>query len=227
LIQGYFKDDRVYAAQDIGNGYYGPRMTDPPPRTASDPVNPTDNYTHHKTACEKLLKESSLPWTILRVAVVSITDVLGSIDPIIFEIPLDQRLEFVHSKDVARACVNCITADTVGKTLLIGGGKDSQLIQRDFIKGTMAAAGLSVFPESAFIVPEKASDWFYTDFMDTEEAQELLHFQVYSFNDYLKEFRAAMGPIRFITKALSPVIIFILSLKSPYYKKRLLSRIRG
>ncbi len=200
---------------------YGPRMAEPPPRTALDPVHPTDNYTHHKVECERMIKESGLPWTFLRVGVVSVTDVMGSIDPIIFEIPLDQRLEFIHSRDVARACVNALSADVQGKTLLIGGGETCRMLQRDFLKGALGAAGLGVFPDTAFIVPRENSDWFYTDYMDTEESQKLLHYQVCSFADYIMELEEALRFTRIPARLFRPVILFFLSLKSPYYRKHL------
>ena len=202
---------------------YGPRMTDPPPRRATDSANPTDNYTRHKVQCEKMLKESTLPWVTLRVAVVQITSIMGRWDPIIFKIPLDQRTELVSAKDVARACVNALTADAVGKVLLIGGGKSNQMLQRDFMKGVMEAAGIGMLPESAFINPNKnsESDWFYTDYYDTQEAQEVLQFQADTFDDYIKELKGIFGPLRILIQLFSPVIRRFLLLKSPYYKATL------
>ena len=137
---------------------YGPRMSDPPPRTADDPVNPTDHYSSHKVACEGMLRESNLPWTVLRVAAVSVSDVNGSMDPIIFEIPLDQRIEFVHSRDVARACVNSLTEDVTHRVLHVGGGNGSQMLQREFLTRILDATGLGMFPDCAFLSPEKDSE---------------------------------------------------------------------
>jgi len=39
-----------------------------PPRTLSDPVQPTSTYTHHKVECEELVKKSGLDWSVLRIA---------------------------------------------------------------------------------------------------------------------------------------------------------------
>jgi nucleoside-diphosphate-sugar epimerase len=49
---------------------FGETQHKPPPRTVSDPVQPIDNYTHHKVECERLIRESGLDWAILRLAVV-------------------------------------------------------------------------------------------------------------------------------------------------------------
>jgi nucleoside-diphosphate-sugar epimerase len=205
---------------------YGPRMTDPPPRTANDPVNPTDHYSNHKVECEQMLQASGLPWTILRVAAVSVSDLNGRMDPILFEIPLDQRIEFVHSRDVARACVNSLSADAGHKILHIGGGNGSQMLQRDFVKGILEVTGIGMLPEPAFLVPAKDSDWFYTDYMDTEEAQRLLHYQVCTFDDYLEELSSRLGAKKVLARLLSPGIRFFFSMKSPYFRTHCRRKLR-
>ena len=197
---------------------YGPRMSDPPPRTVDEPVNPTDHYSTHKVECEGMLRDSRLPWTVLRVAAVSVSDMNGSMDPILFEIPLDQRIEFVHARDVARACVNALSEDVVRRVLHVGGGNSSQMLQRDFLKRILEATGFGMFPESAFLVPEKDSDWFYTDYMDTEEAQALLHYQVHTFDDYLEEMSKKLGPRKAGARLLGPALRLYFSTKSPYFR---------
>jgi UDP-glucose 4-epimerase len=197
---------------------YGPRMSDPPPRTTDDPVNPTDHYSNHKVECERMLRESGLPWTVLRVAAVSVSKMNGSMDPILFEIPLDQRIEFVHSRDVARACVNSLNEDAVHRVLHVGGGDGSKMLQRDFLNRILKATGFGMFPESAFIVPEKDSDWFYTDYMDTEEAQALLHYQVYTFDDYLDELSKRLGARKAVARLLGPALRLYFCTKSPHFR---------
>lgn len=160
------------------------------------------------------------------MAAVSIPDIMGSMDPIMFEIPLDQRIEFVHAKDVARACVNSITANAENKILHVGGGKDCQMLQRDFMKKIMRAAGVGMLPESAFIKPQEEKDWFYTDFLDTEEAQNLLHYQVLTFEDYLDEIKKTLGPTKYLAQVFSPSIKLALSFKSQYYKDHVKDRFK-
>lgn len=211
-------DTRIKLVFTSSVSVYGPRMTDPPPRTIHEPVNPTDHYSSHKVECERMLQASGLPWTILRVAAVSVSDVNGRMDPILFEIPLDQRIEFVHSRDVARACVNSLSADATHKILHIGGGKGNQMLQRNFLKRLLEATGIGMLPESAFLVPEKDSDWFYTDYMDTEEAQALLHYQVHTFDDYIEELGKKLGRKKVLARLLGPALRLYFSGQSPYFR---------
>ena len=92
-----------------------------PPRTPSDPVQPTSTYTHHKVECEELVKQSGLDWSILRIAFAP--QAAGSFDPVLFQLELDSRLEFVHPRDVGLAMTNAVGSTEIwGKTPLVGGG---------------------------------------------------------------------------------------------------------
>lgn len=204
---------------------YGPCMTLAPPRKADEVPNPTDSYTRHKVACEEMLRESELPWTILRVAAVLIKDAVGGFDPIIFEIPLEQRIEVVHSRDMALACVNCVHGNVTNKILLIGGGNSCQMLQRDFITRLMDVAGVGALPDAAFRMPKNDSDWYYTDFVDSEEAQQLLNYQRHTFDDYLEELREALGARRHIARIFRPGTRFLLSALSPYYRRHLKTKL--
>jgi len=56
-----------------------------------------------------------------------------------------------------------------GKTLLIGGGKKCQMLQKDFITRVLNEVGIGMLPESAF-----TGTPFYTDWMDTSRSQKIL-----------------------------------------------------
>ena len=206
---------------------YGPRMGDPPPRRADEPPRPTDHYTHHKVECEGMLRESDLPWTILRIAAVLVPDVMRSLDPILFEIPLNQRIELIHVEDTARACARAVVSpEATHRTLLIGGGERAQMHQREFLQRVLRAAGLGMLPESAFLVPRAEEEWFYTDYMDTAEAQRLLHYQALGFDDYLEDLRQRLGPLRRgLARLFRPAILFALAFASPYYRRHLRAKV--
>lgn len=192
---------------------YGMRYHEAPPRTAAEEPRPNDNYGRQKMACERLLKESGLPYVILRLAAVPPVSI-STFDPIAFTIHPDTRIEFVHTRDVALALANTIGNDaTYGKILLIGGGKNNQYIYRDWLGGMFENTGIGALPDEAF-----GPDYFYTDWMDTTESQALLKFQRYSWEDYKKEIRALIGWRKFFIVLFRPLIRRYLLSKSPYYK---------
>jgi len=198
---------------------YGPTMHLQPPRTADDPLNPTDTYTGTKVECERIIRESSLPWTILRFAAAPPAELGSDIDSIIFEIPLDQRIEFVHSRDVGIACANAVEAETIGKTLLIGGGKSSQMIQREFVSRIFESMGIGMLPDSAFKVATKPEEYYYTDWLDTEESQRLLQYQTRTFDDYIEEMKSQLGMMKYVAKLFKGQAQKRILKVSPYYKK--------
>jgi nucleoside-diphosphate-sugar epimerase len=126
-----------------------------PPVRVNSPLNPSDNYSSAKVECEKMLRDSGLPWIILRLAAVSVEKVPRKFDTLLFEMPLDQRIEFVSSNDCGVAFTNAVTIDDINKIFLIGGGKECQLLERDFLKGLFDAFGLKMLPEKAFKVAKK------------------------------------------------------------------------
>ncbi|MFX0056327.1 MAG: NAD-dependent epimerase/dehydratase family protein [Candidatus Hermodarchaeota archaeon] len=198
---------------------FGPTMHLQPPRRASDPINPTDTYTQTKMKCETMIRESTIPWTILRLAAVPPLEVNSDIS-VMFEIPLDQRIEFVHTRDVGVAFANSVSAETQGKTLLIGGGKDSQMLQIDFIRKILSASGLNLPPEEAFRTPSKPEEYFYTDWLDTEESQKLLQYQSRTFDEYLEEIKRSLGYKRYLAKLFKGLAMRKIVASSPYIRKK-------
>jgi len=199
---------------------FGPTMHLQPPRTAQDPVNATDVYTGTKIECEIILKESSLSWTILRFAAAPPAEIGGTdIDSIIFEIPLDQRIEFVHTRDVGIACANAVEVETVGKTLLIGAGQSGQMLQREFVSRIFEGMGIGMLPDSAFRVATKPEEYYYTDWLDTEESQRLLQFQTRSFQDYIDEMKSQLGIMKYAAKLFKGQAQKRVLAVSPYYKE--------
>ncbi|MFW9793602.1 MAG: NAD-dependent epimerase/dehydratase family protein [Candidatus Thorarchaeota archaeon] len=199
---------------------YGHSCGDGPPKTASNPQFVTDVYSETKIECEKLVQESGLPWTILRFGVVpSLQEswLDAEIDSTIFEIPLDQRLEFVHTRDVGVAAANAVSTETNSKVLLIGGGEKCRMTYREFLATTLEAMGVGMLPDSAFITPQCEEDYFHTDWMDTEEAQILLDFQKRTLDDYARELRDDLGFKRYLIWLFKPIARRRMLAMSPYY----------
>jgi nucleoside-diphosphate-sugar epimerase len=135
-----------------------------------------------------MVRESGLDWVILRLGAVLPLELTKRFDPMTFDIPVDQRLEVVHTRDVGLAVANAVTCDAaLGRTLLIGGGESCRLRASEMRAAFAELLGMPMFPDSAF-----SRQPYYTDFMDTAEAQRLLQFQRHSFDDYLAELRATV-----------------------------------
>lgn len=192
---------------------YGQTQDCPPPRRVTDPVQPIEHYSQHKIACEALVKESGLPWLIARFG--AVLPLALKLDPGMFDVPLDNRIEFVHTRDVGRALANALQCDAVwGKTLHIGGGAHCQHRYREIVQAVLDTVGVGQLPESAFgTMP------FCTDWLDTDESQQLLQYQTLTLQDYVREMAALMGVRRHLARLFRPAVRAWLLRRSPYYRR--------
>lgn len=199
---------------------FGPAGSQSSLRRASDPLRPTDHYTHHKVQCEEMVRSSDLTWTVLRLGAVS-SPITAYIDPILFEISLDTPIEFVDVRDVGLAMANAVTCEAAwGRILLIGGGPDCQLSFREYVKCNLKAIGLRMLPEEAF-----GPRPFYTNWMDTTKSQQLLKYQRHPFAEYVEETRASLGYRRSLIRIVDPLIRYALCTRSPYYRDHIRRRL--
>ena len=116
------------------------------------------------------------------------------------------------------AFANAVTADVAGKVLLIGGGKDAQMLARDFFGKVMEAMGLDPLPDSVFKTPTSPEEYYYTDWLDTEESQKLLQYQSRSYEDYLKELQDSIGVKRHLFRLVRGQAAKRILADSPYYE---------
>jgi UDP-glucose 4-epimerase len=193
---------------------YGRTQDQPPPRTIHDQPQPVEHYAKHKVECEKLIKESRLEWTIFRLG--AALPVRLVLDPGMFEVALDNRIEFVHREDVGLAITNALESDEVwGKTWLIGGGSRCQLYQRELVASVLDAVGVGMLPEEAFTKEPYPTDW-----LDTSESQNVLAFQRRTLQDYIHEIRAKLGFRRHLIRLFRPIIRTWLLSKSAVWEDR-------
>jgi nucleoside-diphosphate-sugar epimerase len=192
---------------------YGRTQHLTPPRTISDPVVPIEHYAHHKIKCEQMVKDSGLKWAILRFG--AVLPLAMKLDPGMFDVPLNNRMEYVHTRDVGLALANAVSSDQVwGKTLLIGGGPSCQLYYHEIVEKILGAMGLGALPEEAFgTMP------FCTDWLDTTESQSLLNYQRRCLDDYVQEMAALLGYRRFLIRIFRPIVRQWLLSKSPYFRQ--------
>jgi nucleoside-diphosphate-sugar epimerase len=179
---------------------YGRTQDQPPPRTLQDQPQPIEHYAHHKVACERLVAASGLTWAIYRLA--ASLPVRLVLDEGMFQVPLDNRIEFVHSEDVATAIANGLEGEAIwGRRWHIGGGQSCQLYQRELVEGVLEAVGVGMLPEEAFTQVPYPTDW-----LDTRESQRVLQFQLRTLRDYIQDVRARIGIWRPFIRMFSPLI---------------------
>ncbi len=183
----------------------GPRVPGGPPLTANDPALGTDHYTSHKIECERIIRESSLPWVIFRIGVsvsAQAKDFSPDIFRLLFEIDPRTRLEYVHPRDVALAQMRATLApDALGKILMIGGGESCRMTFKDFYAAIFDASGIGELPAAAY-----GQRPYYCDWIDTAESQAILQYQRHTFDDFIREFRHESRRTRPIVRLLSPLI---------------------
>ena len=77
-----------------------------------------------------------------------------------------------------------------------------------------------MLPEEAFKEEEKNEDWFYIDWMDTKESQEILQFQTETLQQYVNRMKHDFRFRRLAIKIISPLAILILLNMSPYFNPK-------
>ena len=192
---------------------YGPTQHLAPPRTATETPNPQEHYARHKVLCEGLVRDSGLQWAIFRFGVVFPLAIRP--DPGMFDVPLDNRLEYVHTRDVGVAIAHGVASDEIwGRILLIGGGAACRHVFADVAAGVLEELGVGMLPAEAFNTVPFAMDW-----LDTEESQRLLHYQTRTFADYRRDMRALLGPRRALVRLFQPTVRAYLLAQSSHYRR--------
>jgi nucleoside-diphosphate-sugar epimerase len=188
---------------------YGKTQDQPPPRKVQDPAQPIENYAIHKVLCERMIKDSGLVWTIFRLG--AALPVRLILDPGMFDVPLDNRIEFVHSKDVAMAIANALEKEQAwGHIWHIGGGPRCQYYQREIVERVLEAFGIGMLPEGNFTREPYPVDW-----LDTSESQKVLLFQRHTLQDYIQDVKEKLGIRRIFIWFFRPIIrLWILSKSS-------------
>jgi nucleoside-diphosphate-sugar epimerase len=191
---------------------YGRTQDQPPPRSVLDTPHPVEHYARHKVACEQLVTGSGLTWSIFRLG--AALPIRLIMDAGMFDVPLNNRIEFVHTRDVGFALAEALQCSQVwGKILHIGGGKRCQLYYREMVSAVLGSVGVGSLPDRAFTkVP------FSTDWLDTQESQSLLGFQHHTLEDYARDLKGTVGSLRYLIQSVQPLVRRYLLNFSPYWR---------
>ncbi len=193
---------------------YGRTQHMPPPRHVTDPSRPIEHYARHKVEAEEAIRNSRLEWTIFRLA--AVFPLAMKMDPGMFDVPLDNRIEYVHTRDVGLAFANAVSNPAVwGKTLHIGGGPRCHYLYRQVTDKVLDGMGIGPLPADAFTTTPFPTDW-----LDTEESQRLLHYQRYTLDDYVKDMKKMLGLRRHLVRLTRPLVRRWLLNQSPYLRTR-------
>lgn len=195
---------------------FGNRQDREPPLRVDTPLTPVDLYGRTKVACEAAIRESSLRWSILRIAAAPPTEILHTASTRVgFDASADARVEFVFSADAGLAFAKAVDCDDcVGKTLYIGGGEKCRYTQQQLLSEINEAVGLGPLPTEAFLQADVPT--FFGDWVDTAESERLLGYQRHDLDDYKNEIRKLLGARRFLLRIMRPLAMRKLLSKSHY-----------
>lgn len=194
---------------------FGYTQDQPPPRTVSDPVYATDDYTRHKLAGEQMARESGLAWSIFRFADVPPLAPRAP-HPIMFKIPLETRFEMLHPVDAGLALTRGLETDAIwNQVWLIGGGATCQVRYSDYLNSMLTAMGIGKLPDKAF-----GHDPYCTDWLDTTASEALMQYQHHTYQEIIRDITRALGPSRYVIPLLRPVIRGNILKLSPYLKQQ-------
>ena len=157
---------------------YGITASEGPPIGEDHPQNAHNIYSESKIEAEHLIKSSGIPYVILRIAPLSVADLVEL--PEVIPYRKDQRVEFVYATDAAQALFEAVgNPDALGKTLNIAGGSSWQMTGAEYITRFYDALGVEV--DAVFSEEYTAVDWY-----DTRKSR-FLGYQRTSFNDFQRK----------------------------------------
>ncbi|MHA1339594.1 MAG: NAD-dependent epimerase/dehydratase family protein [Promethearchaeota archaeon] len=202
---------------------YGDRLKKPMIKHG-DPLvpSPGDEYAVTKLKAESIIRESSLDWAIFRLSYITSERKLN-LDPLMFHMPLDTKIEICDSRDVAFALVQCCeNGDMWGDIYHLGGGERCRITYREYLDDMLRIFGFggNFLPEEAF-----AKEGFHCGFYDTSKSQPKLKYQRHSLRYYYDVVKRKVIHRARITKAFrwiaKPIVKLYLLSKSPFFKNKM------
>ncbi len=204
---------------------YGDRVAHPYIEE-NDPLAPNidDSYARQKVACEKIIRESSLEWTILRLSYIVSPQRLV-MDPLMFRMPLPTSIEPCTAVDAARACAAAAeSANLASRTLLIAGGAAMRTTYREYLNSVFRDFGLGrpFLPEEAF-----ATSGYHCGFMNTSESENELHYQHCSLAELYREIAHESRHKRRLLRLFRPAARLYVLGRSEYFRVTMFERYRS
>ncbi|MEG2457921.1 MAG: NAD(P)-dependent oxidoreductase [Bacilli bacterium] len=206
-------NDKCFLVFTSSVSVYGDRVENPY-ISVNDPLKNSegDYYAFVKIETEKLIREAHINYTIFRL-----TGIMGrpDIDPLMFHMPLDTKMEIASTIDTARALKNSIehTKELKGHIYNLAGGEKCRTIYRDFIINMFKIYGLNIKYLKTLAFAQKNFHCGY--FNDSDELNKILDFQRDTLDSYYGRIKdETKGIIRFFSKIFSRPVIYFLQKKS-------------
>ena len=171
LLDSLNNETRIIFTSSIAT--YGVTADENPPIKETHKQVEYNNYAESKIKAEKIVKESSNPWNILRIAPISVADLLELPETVAYR--ADQRVECVFVEDVGYALYSCLK-EKENTVYNVGGGASWQMTGEEYLRRFYDALGVEVEPN--YPVDYTPVDWY-----DTSKSQHL-GYQRTSFNQF-------------------------------------------
>lgn len=192
---------------------YGDRIDNPYIKvTDKVGVNDFDIYANYKIKTEKLIKKELDNYTIFRL-----TAIMGrpDMDPLMFHMPLNTKLEICSDIDTARAFAKAVEhkGELKGKIFNLGGGKRCRTTYREFLARMFKIYGINLKFFSSMVFAEKNFHCGYYE--DGDDLEKILLFRGDTLETYFRRVDMGTKKInRFFAKLLSRPIVYFLNKKS-------------
>ena len=170
ILKSISRDTPIVLTSSIST--YGVTAQAQPPLKETYPQTAHNNYSESKINSEKLVRVTGNPTSILRIAPISVADLVELPDVIPYR--GDQRVEFVFVDDAATAIVSSLEVCDDREVYNIAGGRSWQMTGEKYIDRFYDALGVEV-------EPVYSDDYTAVDWYDTEKGASL-DYQRTSFN---------------------------------------------
>ena len=203
---------------------YGDRLANPWIKVG-DKLLPSKNdyYGQTKIEAESIVQRTKLNWSIFRLT--AIMHPKQEIDPLMFHMPLETKMEICTTDNTATALIKAIENPEKlnGKIFNLGGGEKCRVTYEDFLNNCLKLSGLgeNAFPKKAFAL----NNFHCGYYEDTNSLNDILNFQTHTINDYYQQFgKESAGIKKLMASIFKPIIVsyFLYNskrLNSKYYKK--------
>ncbi len=164
---------------------YGDTSSEKEPLSADREPGPNDFYSKSKVLAEKLVMESGLSYSVLRISGIAIAAFLEP--PAVWPFRRDQCMEFISRDDVVTALFNCVGNNAVrDKAFNIAGGATWQMVGHEYVTALFDLMGVPADMAAYLETP----GWFH--WYQTDNSQAALNYQNTTFQDFLNRLAQAI-----------------------------------